>query len=434
MKYSTLIFFAFVLSLHQIAQGQDAFAKIKSALNNFRDSIQDEQTHADVRFKREQAWCDSSIKKAQAVLAYRTKDVKSVEAHIAFLKNEITQTTNDLESRKRRIVENTKTLERFKKERCENNLNYVKSLREHKESIDILKLLRGDLENYFQAWLKKPLKFGPVPNTQSFIEKLTRFSHLFDDSNRKVLIQLMESIKNLDKMDAPDVNKLYKNTDEYTKQSGRTSAQIGNKHVDNSRGELKKLASPGYLKAREFVLELRGKTLGMIDALIKHLHASRRKLSEDELKANEHFADYQTQMLKENSILAEKVEQDKANLLKLNVQLRKAQATYTRRERLRQQAVENLNALIKACREKEDYHRRETSRRNHELATVRRAIDTYNKIVSSIHARTLARTNTVFGGKKFTSAHINQDNVVNYQGAVNKGLNDNQKSRDDVVF
>jgi hypothetical protein len=431
---STLIFLIFVLSLNQIAQGQDAFAKIHSALSNFRDSIQSEQTHANVRFQREQTWCDNSIKKAQAILAYRTKDVKSVQGHISFLNNEITQTTNDLNSKKRRIVENTKTLERFKKERCENNLNYVKSLREHKESIDILKLLRGDLENYFQAWLKKPLKFGPVPNTQAFIEKLTRFSHLFDDSNRKVLIQLMESIKNLDKMDAPDVNSLYKNTDDYTKQTGRTSAQVGKGHVDNNRGELKKLASPGYLKAREFVLELRGKTLGMIDSLIKHLHASRRKLSEDELLANEHFADYQTQMLKENSILAEKVTADQNSLLRLNVQLRKAQATYQRREKLRQQAVENLNALIKACREKEEYHRRETQRRNNELSVVARALATYNKIVTSIHARTLARTNTVFGGKKFTSAHVNQDNVVNYEGTAKNALSSNQKSREEVVF
>jgi hypothetical protein len=428
------IFLVIVLSLYSIAQGQDAFAKIKSALYNFRDSIQEEQTHANVRFNREQAWCDSSIKKAQNILAYRTKDVKSVVGHINFLKNEITQTTNDLNSKKRRIVENTKTLERFKKERCENNLNYVKSLREHKESIDILKLLRGDLENYFQAWLKKPLKFGPVPNTQAFIEKLTRFSHLFDDSNRKVLIQLMESIKNLDKMDAPDVNSLYKNTDDYTKQSGRTSSQIGRGHVDNNRGELKKLASPGYLKAREFVLELRAKTLGMIDSLIKHLHASRRKLSDDELLANEHFADYQTQMLKENQILSEKVVVDQNTLLSLNVQLRKAQATYTRRERLRQQAVENLNALIKACREKEDYHKRETNRRTNELNTVRRALETYNKIITSVHARTLARTNQVFGGKKYSAEHINQDHVVNYAPNASKSLSSNQKEREEVVF
>ena len=204
----TSIFLILVLSLYQIAQCQDAFAKIKSALYNFRDSIQEEQTHADVRFKREQAWCDSSIRKAQSILAYRTKDVKSVLGHINFLKNEINQTTNDLNSRKRRIVENTNTLERFKKERCDNNLNYVKSLREHKESIEILKLLRQDLVNYFQAWIKKPLKFGPIPNTQEFIEKMTRFSHLFDDANRKILIQLMESIKNLDKIDAPDVKKI----------------------------------------------------------------------------------------------------------------------------------------------------------------------------------------------------------------------------------
>ena len=172
----------------------------------------------------------------------------------------------------------------------------------------------------------------------------------------------------------------------------------------------------------------------MIDSLIKHLRASRRQLSNDELKANEHFADYQTQMLKENQILAEKVTQDQNNLLSLNVQLRKAQATYGRRERLREQAVETLNALIKACRQKEDYHRSESNRRSNELSIISRALNTYNKIVTSISARTLARTNINFGGKKYSAAHVNQDNVVNYAPTADSSLNTNQKTRDAIVF
>lgn len=432
---NTVFFLAFVLCLSNYATAQDAFGKIKTALYNFRDSISTEQNDADIRHKKEVAWCDENIAKAQATLTQRTKDVNDIAAHIKYLQNEITQTTNDKVSRQNRITQNNSTLARFKSERCENNLNYIKSLREHKESVDILKLLRGDLVTYFDTWMKNPTAAGKFA-TGAFIEKMSRFAHLFDDEHRQIFIQLVESMKDLASpvREARHVT-LHKATDAYTATHARTSAQIGTKHIDNTRGELKKLEAPAVVEAREYVIQLRSKTLLMIDSLIKHLEASRKKLSEDEMLANEHFADFQAQMIKENNYLKEKIAEDVKLLLNLNVQLTKAKAQHTRRENLRREAEENLKALQRQCREKAEYYKKETARRKNELNITNSAIATYNKIVTSVQARIASRVSSNFSGAKhYNSKDINENNVVNYQGSVHSGVTANVKARNAVVF
>jgi septal ring factor EnvC (AmiA/AmiB activator) len=423
----------FVLSLSNYITAQDAFAKIKAALYNFRDSINTEQADADARHKKDVAWCKDAINKAQTTLTQRTKDVNDIAGHIKYLENEIKQTTADRDSRTSRIKQNNLTLERFKKERCDNNLNYIKSLREHKESIDIMKLLRQDLVNYFDTWMKNPQAASKLA-AGAFIEKMSRFAHLFDDEHRNIFIQLVESLKSLSSKDE-DPTALGKATDEYTSVHGRSDKDIGTKHKDNTRGELKKLESPAVVEAREYVLQLRSKTLLMIDSLIKHLEASRKKLSEDEMLANEHFADYQAQMLKENAYLTDKIAEDNKLLLNFGVQLKKAKGQWTSREALRVEAQENLKALQKQCKEKEDYYKRENARRLNELSIITNAINTYNTIVTKIHARIASRVSSNFAGaKSYKNEDINERNVADYQGGVHSSVSANVKARHEVVL
>ena len=426
----SLFFIIFVLYLSNIIQADDAFAKIKSALYNFQDSITLEQNQADIRYKAELAWCTKNIQVAQDTLSARTKDVNDIAAHIKYLRNEIEQVTKDKESRQNRIKQNNLTLEKFKKERCDNNLQYIKSLREHKTSIDIMKLLRGDLEVYFAKWLKNPLEAKKM-KAGSFIEKMSRFAHLFDDKHRNIFIQLVESMKSF----AVDVKGLQAKTSSYTSQKARTASEIGTKHIDNTRGQLVKLESPAVVEAREYVIQLRTKTLTMIDALVAHLETSRKKLSEDEMLANEHFADFQAQMLKENVYLAEKIVEDDNLLLKLTVELKTSEGQLARREALRREAEENLRALRKTCQEKEDYNARENARRKGELKITANAITTYNNIVSKIQSRIASRVNSNFSGaKSYSSSDINEKNVAEYQGTVHSGVSSNVKSRNAVAY
>jgi len=295
-----------------------------------------------------------------------------------------------------------------------------------------MKLLRADLNNYFTTWLKHPQSQGKL-GASMFIEKMSRFAHLFDDEHRNIFIQLVESMKSLDQKGV--VSDLDKATDSYTTTKGRTTAEIGTKHIDNTRGELKKLEAPAVVEAREYVIQLRSKTLAMIDALIKHLEDSRKKLSEDEMLANEHFADFQDQMIKEDKYLEEKIVEDDKSLTDLTVQLRKSNAQHDRREKLRAEAEENLKAIRKQCRAKSNYYKKENARRKNELSIINNAVDTYNKIVTKVQARIASRVSSNFAGKKsYDKKDINEKNVVDYQGAVHSGISANVKGRNEVVL
>jgi len=173
----------------------------------------------------------------------------------------------------------------------------------------------------------------------------------------------------------------------------------------------------------------------MIDALIKHLEESRKKLSEDEMLANEHFADFQDQMIKEDKYLAEKIAEDDKSLIDLTVQLRKSNGQHDRREKLRAEAEENLKALRKNCKAKSNYYKKENARRKNELSIISNAVDTYNKIVTRVQARIASRVSSNFAGKKsYDSKDINEKNVVSYQGTVHSGISSNVKSRNEVVL
>jgi len=324
-------------------------------------------------------------------------------------------------------------LERFKKERCDNNLNYIKSLREHKDSIDIMKLLRADLVSYFANVIKNPKEAKSLAG--GFIEKMSRFAHLFDDEHRAIFIQLVESIKSLNKSDRSDadtVGDLDKETNRYTQTNERSNKEIGTGHVDNTQGELKKLESPGFVKAREYVLQLRSRTLAMIDALIKHLQESRKKLSDDEMLANEHFADFQAQLIKENIYLQEKIEEETKTLLSLAVQLRKSRTQLVTREQLREEAEENLKALKKQCNEKDAYFKKELARLQVELNTSKNSIRIFNTLMAKVSARLQSRVSVK--GNVYADKDVNEKEVRDYQGGVHKTVDVNTKNRNEVAY
>jgi len=435
----TFIFLIVVLTLSHIHNADDAFSKISTALANFRDSITREQVNADARHKKEAAWCSSSIAAAVKVLDQRTQDVNDVKAHIAYLQNEQSETNKTVQSRLNRIAENNRTLERFKQERCNNNLNFIKSLREHKDAIDVMKLLRADLVTYFNTWLKNPENAALIQisdheslNLPMFMEKLTRFAHLFDDEHREVFIQLMEAVKTIES--PSDWKALNNKTAEYTSVSDRNQSQIGTGHIDNTRGELKRLESPAFQKARQYVLDLQTKVLAMLDGLIKHLQDSRRKLSEDEMLANEHFADFQSQMIKENKYLVGKIKVERQYLLKLAVQLTESQAQYKRRETLRQEAEDALKTLRKICQEKEDFHAKESARRTRELAVANKAILLLKSIIAKLTARVMSRVSTNVSGGKYAKNDLSSDAVVGYKPTADTSLTGNLKVRSQVVL
>jgi hypothetical protein len=399
------------------------FDQVKSLLSNFRGDIQKEEIDAAARCSRENKWVVNQINLAIAKLAHRTKDVNDLKAHIKFLQNEITETKSAIKSRQDRIAANLRLLEQFKKERCENNLLFVKSLREHIEGIEVLSLLRADIVDYFRSKSKKSL---------SFLEKFAEFEHLLDEENKLVLSQLKTKLSRLP--NRRDLNSIHSKTDSYTKTEQRSARQIGSGHVDNTRGELKKLATPGYEQLGLFLTKLEKKVLFMIDSLILHLKNSRDQLTRNEIKAAEDFAIFQKNMYRENSFLADKIKQLQARLVDLTVQLNKANQQLVRREKLRREAEIQLANFRRMKREKDDYCRREHARRVGELSNVSNAESIFQNVLNKLSLRVKLRTQSNVEGKGYRKGEEYEKRVRRAAPGAQSGLSSRVGSRNQVAY
>jgi len=421
MKSTAL--FLIVLSFICFVNSQRVFDQVKSLLSNFRGDIQKEQVDASARCAREDKWVVNQINLAIAKLAHRTKDVNDLKAHIKWLQNEIKETNNAIKSRQDRIAANLRLLEQFKKERCENNLLFVKSLREHIEGIEVMSLLRQDIVDYFSKKSGKSL---------SFLEKFAEFEHLLDEENKLVLSQLKTKLTRLP--NDRDLISMGSSTDSYTRTHSRTSAQIGSGHVDNNRGELRRLATPGYESIGLYLTKLEKKVLHMIDSLILHLKNSRDSLTRNEIKAAEDFAIFQKNMYRENSFLTDKIKQLNAHLVDLKVQLNKANQQLVRREKLRREAEIQLTNFRRMKREKDDYCRREHARRVGELANVSAAESIFQNVLNKLSLRVKLRTQSNSEGKRYSSRDKYETAVRNAAGGAEAGVSQRRRSRAEVAY
>jgi len=219
-----------------------------------------------------------------------------------------------------------------------------------------------------------------------------------------------------------------------TSTKGRTAAEIGTGHIDNTKGELKKLATPGYEALALYLTKLEKKVLAMIDSLILHLKNSRDALTKNELKAAEDFAIFQKNMFKENRFLRAKIKRLQAHLVDLKTQLNKANAQLVRREKLRKEAEAQLAYFRRMKAEKDAYCKKEHLRRVAELQNVDNAEKIFSSVLNKLSARVRIRTQTNIEGKKYTKREQYERAVRRARKGTVAALKAREKVRDAVVF
>lgn len=460
------VLFLIVLSLTSLSICQKAFDSVNNLLINFKADIVKEQSDADIRNRKDIKECAEKRAAAEKKVGLRQKDVDDLTAHIKYLNNEKTESEKDRKTRQDRIVANKALLEKFKSQRCDNNLLFVKNLREHMEAIEILTLLRGDIVSYFKN--KNAPKVAPTPVNRvkptanskphakpqtkdiknpspnykihakgshkaklsiGFIQRFSEFSHLLTEDKKAVFAELVQQVQNL-----PDVDALTKRVNVDTAEKIRTSKQVGVGHIDNTRGELQRLSTPGYEHSAEYYVKLQIKILSMIDGLVLHLRESRNELTKNEIKAAEDFAIFQTTMERENEHLQEKIKQLTAHIVDLTNQINISNGQLVKRKKLLQEAQEELRLLIVMCQEKSDYYKRESGRRSGELVTVQSATEIFNKVLKNLSVRVKSRAQSSSQGVAFSKADSSSREVVATEPGVSADYNANIKSRAAVVF
>lgn len=223
-------------------------------------------------------------------------------------------------------------------------------------------------------------------------------------------------------------------TEAYSTTRVRTAAQIGKGHVDNSRAELKKLATPGYEQLGLFLTKLEKNVLNMIDSLILHLKNSRDALTRNELKAAEDFAIFQKNMYRENSFLESKIKQLQAHLVDLKTQLNKANQQLVRREKLRREAEIQLANFRRMKKEKDDYCRHEHARRVGELSNVAAAEQIFQNVLNKLSLRVKLRTQSKFEGKGYGKGQEYERAVRGAEKPTETGYHARVKNRSQLAY
>jgi len=259
------------------------------------------------------------------------------------------------------------------------------------------------------------------------IEKLGQYEHLLGDTQKLVLAEL--------KRFSGDVSAVTKNVDEFTKTQGRSDKEIGSGHVDNTKGELKRLETPDFEGSAQFNIEAEKKILRMIDGLIHHLQESKDKLTKDEIHAAEDFAVFQNNLLKEQRHLKKTIEALEVKIKEFLAQISVAEAQLVKRKKLRDQAKLKLIALKKLCAEKYRYFLAETRRRNHENVIIDKALDIFAKLVKrSSGYRASRRSSANYEGVKYGKADNVDARVVRAEKGVTSDYNARLKGRNEIAY
>jgi len=227
---------------------------------------------------------------------------------------------------------------------------------------------------------------------------------------------------------------MHAKADVYTTQRGRTSAAIGAGHVDNTRGELHRLATPGFETISLYLSKLEKRVLFMIDSLILHLQNSRDALTKSEIKSSEDFAIFQKNMFKENIYLRAKIVQLQAHLVSLKAQLNSAHQQLVKREKLRREAEAQLAALRRMKAEKDAYCRKEHVRRTNELNDVNNAQALFQNVLNKLSLRVKLRTQSSVEGKAYGKGETYDKQIRAAERPSTTDLGGRVKARNEVAY
>jgi hypothetical protein len=258
------------------------------------------------------------------------------------------------------------------------------------------------------------------------VHKIGNYQHLFSASYVFVLAELEKF--------GEDVEKHTKNVESIVSTRERTSGEVGKAHIDNTRGELKKLATPDYEGQASFNANTEKKILKLIDDLVNHLKESRETLIKDELKAATDFAEFQNKMIKENKHLSKTIKELKQKIAEFEVNIKLTQVQLGKRKALRDDALAKLKALEKLCNDKYAYFKKETQRRNDENKIIDRAISIFDSLMKkAAKYRASGRVDSNYNNEKYKAENVGQ----RVTGAKEGILRDNSKlvkERNQVVF
>ncbi len=380
MKTTTLFLITILYvtpMLLSVRISKDRFSEIQDQIKSFCDTITTEGFEANERYQVEKRWCEEKIQEAEELVAKRTKEVEALEEQKKGLEDKIDDNMKAIQHYQDKYNQNLETMARFKLERCDANFNFIKLLREHYDSEELLKQLRLDLDTYLDRKIQNPEDASAVLPSE-FIEKVSSIAHMLPAHHQTSLVQILQSLDGY--VQAGDVQPVVNDSI-----ANRYDARVLNDtlHVDNTREELKALEHVKVINPQEYFMKLKAKIDNIIDGMLEHLSASKLDLSNKEMSANSDYAKFMIALDKENTELLAMIKRLEDENDVLNEELRKTNETLEEFRTLLQAAIDNLNYLRQICQEKEEYHTSEELRRSKETSKCEEAGKLFETIVGA---------------------------------------------------
>lgn len=315
----------------------DALQQVVDLLLDLKRLNEEEQSQADARNTYEEAECASTIQALELALAQADQEWTEAKNHLKFVQDELQTTRDHIADLTQRYERNLKRLDELSEQRCSDNAKFVQSLRQHKEALAALEILRADLVNYFATG---------EGNVVALFEKSAAYAMCK---------------KNPDCKASSKLRFLEYGEDFY---GASYDSNAASEHRDNSRDALKNVDDSSVVGQRgNFEGDLESDMYSLIDQLEDHLHQSLEDLENAEIRSAYDFADWQDATEKENAEILAELARKKAYEAKLVEDLKAAESYESKTHSVYDNAVATLQAKEAECEHKKEYYLSENERR-----------------------------------------------------------------------
>lgn len=142
---------------------KDVFNTVYEEIGLLENSITSEQQQADSDIESERATCTSSIETLELVEASAQNQYDTDKDAREQLENEAAKAESDKADLEERYQRNLNRIDELSTQRCDDAMLFVRDLMSHKEALELLKLLQGELVAYFAE-----------PSNESLISIMTK--------------------------------------------------------------------------------------------------------------------------------------------------------------------------------------------------------------------------------------------------------------------
>lgn len=262
-------------------QAGNAVDAVMDVLNGLRQSALDERAALDASHDETEAQFAQRIGDLTAIMNTNRGIYDAAIANREFVEQEIVNTQNYIEFINNRFEQIAALVAELQDERCDASLIFVTRCREHYEALTAVDLLKQDLADWEAAGM--PVSLAQIKEMPSF-NKLAAYTNLFKKEALDSFLSLADE-----------------------RETRRTAEEIGDDHVDNTRGaqELETFTSDRDNTEQTVV----GKLMVRLDEFVVHLKASMQDLIQAEIRAGRDTVKFIQESEKETHIL--QVEMDR---------------------------------------------------------------------------------------------------------------------------